>query len=669
MAAYLMLMLWVGQLPTKAGPRPSAQRPAAERARAAPGERSKRADAPDESPEGESDLVPVRSTPPKQLTPRMLAAAMAPPEGSELLGRHVTLREVLVASASRGSQVAAIKAYWKLAQAVADYHFSLDQQRRLEDLAARVAPAGGAETLPLTIEAALSAADAERHEAKLSALQGQYDLAAVMGLPGSDRLPLPADLPHVGPYRTQFEAVFAGRAAPPQARIIDHLLPLQRRLIDQRAAAVRAIDDALEALENLSLRREADWEAVLAGERERMRQQQAFVAAIRQYNDWIADYALAAVPSAGPDLIAGMLIKSKHNVAPRGAAGSGAPQEATDDDVEGPRSEEQESEVGQPELNPATEPEEEESSGPMEDTSWLVRPAEFRLARWQSGRNDDDEPSSDDESAAEESSGLYSGLAGLQPTKQAHRLAEALHVESRPDDGGASVRLGKCLAAVAGGDRRRAIAAYWKARERAALRQAVSERVQQLQALQATALELRDRPEGPAAMLALEAARKRALADQTAAEVTLAESRGELTRLVGGSLDSGWLWPSTPPHAGRYALNLDSHAGSIARSRSVQRSAAAVPELHNSLIERASAVVLADERRHATTMEYRRGARPLQKVLEHIESQDHATSDFLRTLTSYNTSIADYALSVLSPDLPADRLVAALVVVAAPRKP
>ena len=62
-------------------------------------------------------------------------------------------------------------------------------------------------------------------------------------------MPLPADVPHVGPYRTVMDQIYAGRAIPARAVLIDRTLPLRRGAIDARAAAIQATSDALEAAE------------------------------------------------------------------------------------------------------------------------------------------------------------------------------------------------------------------------------------------------------------------------------------------------------------------------------------------------------------------------------------------------------------------------------------
>ena len=81
--------------------------------------------------------------------------------------------------------------------------------------------------------AARADAAAQTQEAQLGLLRAQYELAALMRAAAGTPLPLPADRPHVGPYRTDFKAMFADRTPPEPARLADRILPVQWRQVDQ----------------------------------------------------------------------------------------------------------------------------------------------------------------------------------------------------------------------------------------------------------------------------------------------------------------------------------------------------------------------------------------------------------------------------------------------------
>jgi hypothetical protein len=92
------------------------------------------------------------------------------------------------------------------------------------------------------------------------------------------------------------------------------------------------------------------------------------------------------------------------------------------------------------------------------------------------------------------------------------------------------------------------------------------------------------------------------------------------------------------------------------------RLAATIPALSACIQQRATAVVEADGARSAAVEAYSTGATPLGPVLWAIARQTRESFAFLQTLTDYNRSMADFALTVLPADIPADKLAAALVV-------
>src|SRR5690606_29164958 len=130
-------------------------------------------------------------------------------------GRPITLLDVLNRSGTRPQQLAAVQAYWTLAGAVGDYNFCLQEQQQLKALAALArAPGSGPDKLEAaTLAAELALVSARVHEARVRAIAAQVVLAQRLRLSPGEDLPLPADLPHIGAYRTEFEALFANRVA------------------------------------------------------------------------------------------------------------------------------------------------------------------------------------------------------------------------------------------------------------------------------------------------------------------------------------------------------------------------------------------------------------------------------------------------------------------------
>ncbi len=185
----------------------------------------------------------------------------------------------------RQRQIEAVHAYWRLAEAVGEYHFSHERQQRLARL-----PAGNDEAAELRTAQAVAAAQLQ--EAEVQVTTAQHDLAEILLLAPGTPLPLPADQPLVGPYRTLFAELFAGKQAPQHAAMLDQTLPLRNRAVESHAAALLAAEDALDAAIELQTSGQGRLAGVIAALDAQVRQQRAFLAAVCRYNHDIADYAL-----------------------------------------------------------------------------------------------------------------------------------------------------------------------------------------------------------------------------------------------------------------------------------------------------------------------------------------------------------------------------------------
>ena len=234
--------------------------------------------------------------------PEMVAEALTLPSHSTLQGQPLTLLRALSATPDRGRQLEIAKTYWRLTQAVANYHFALEHADALKKLSSRGDDA--------TMRTARASSVARLREAELEAADVQHELAALLSLPPSAAaLPLPSDRPHVGPYRTKFQELFAGRTAPDSAQLAERVLPIWRQAIDDRAAAVQAAEDALAAAIDDHAARTAEASAVVHCDTELARQQRAFIHAVCDYNRQIAEYGLiVAAPGVNPQVLVSMLI-------------------------------------------------------------------------------------------------------------------------------------------------------------------------------------------------------------------------------------------------------------------------------------------------------------------------------------------------------------------------
>ena len=242
-------------------------------------------------------------TPARATIPQLVADALALPPGSTIIGQPVSLASVVATVPERQRQIEAVHAYWRLAEALGEYHFSHERQQRLARLRA-----GNGEAADLRTAQAIAAA--QIREAQVQVTTAQHDLAEILLLTPGTPLPLPADQPLVGPYRTLFAELFSGKKAPQRARMLDQTLPLRNRAVESHAAALLAAEDALDAAIELQAGGRGPLTGVIAALDAQVQQQRAFLAAVCRYNHDIADYALTVVaPQTTPELLVSTLIK------------------------------------------------------------------------------------------------------------------------------------------------------------------------------------------------------------------------------------------------------------------------------------------------------------------------------------------------------------------------
>ena len=678
------------------------------------------------SAKGESAAAPTSSAagkaPRYRLNPpEMVAEALMLPAGNALTGQPLTLLRVLSSTPDRRRQLELTKTYWRLAQAVANYHFCWNRANQLEKLLPRAEDAAAARL-------ARASAAASLREAELDVADAQHELAGLMPLPPDAPLPLPADRPHVGPYRTHFQELFAIRTPPDQARLVERVLPIWRQVVDERAAAVQAAEDALSAAMDNHAVRTADASAVAACSGELLRQQRAFIRAVCDYNRHIAEYGVAvAGPTTTPQALVAMLIgpvpEAATPLAPGVESGvqpaglnetvtiPGARNEPTlapprdgwkrnEPTLAPPRGSLNLNGKNEPTLAPPREsvmpdglktapstpplptnlrsvpgegtkqppnplPKAEETKQPLvpvNPKSPVSDPIPVTVNKLSV-----DAPAApamrQDKAGQPPAAPLYPALADAEPAVRAKQLTVTLHWDrSLPEGAGKPINLLQCLASSPPGAQRAAIGAYWLVRQRAAQYQVLAQQAEWIEALTPVVLERRSQPAGAAEMLRLHSAQLSAEAAVREAHAALIEAQFDLALQTGGVADSVWPLASTPPHSGRYLLKLEAQPKSIAQSWPMRRLAAMIPALGDSVQQHATAVIESDAARAAATEKYRAGGASLDSVLESVAEQTEQTVAFLETLTDYNRAIADYALAVLPPAAPAEKLASALVV-------
>lgn len=612
------------------------------------------------NPSNES-LVRVEGARQRLRPPELLAEALADAKEGDLNGQAITLSAALNRVPDRQQQLVVTKAYWKLTAARADYHFARDGYDRLFRLTET-------QSDQATVQGAQAASRAAVRDAELNLTRAQFELAEQVSLLSTDSLPLPVDRPHVGEYRTHFEQIFQGRTPAAKARLVHNTLPIRRQAIDAHAAAILAALDAYDAIGEDYSRGAIDLAALLSAADQLSHQRRAFVAAVRDYNFDIADYAFSvAGENANIEKLVSMLIKtdsasaSGSSVYGRGAspplvettvepstggsgrtfrsapAGSGSTGESRPSLSSPPADDAGQPNNGLPSSNPG-------GGDPFVPRRSMRKP----VLDTAPGQSVD--------------AGLYQGLLEVAAPARTQKLAGLLHWDrSLPKNHGQNISLADCLKRQSPTGRSRLIAAYWKSRERAARYQSLADEAESLATLRAVALELRDAQGGTRAMLQLEAARLSVKAAMLDEHVALHAAEFELTRTAGAAVDGVWLLASTPPHAGRYELKYDALPKEVARRWQVQRLASTIPLLHDELQDHAHAIVLADASRAAATADRQPSPETVVRALHAARRQSSESLAFLRTLTTYNLAIADYVIVLLPATTSGDKLASTLV--------
>ena len=618
---------------------------------------------------------PVRSA-------EIVTEAMLLPVGSTVAGQPLTLLAALGSIGDRGQQLRIVRAYWRLTQAIAEYHFCADHAKTL----GQIRSTGRGDALVRLAEAT---ATAQLREAELNVTRLQYELAEFMRLPAGSPLPLPSDRPLVVPYRTSFKELFAGRTPPEQARLAERILPLQRQAIDNRAVAVQAADDALAAVEENLQYGKGDAASVVACSRELLRQQRAFIEAVCDYNRSIADYAFLVVnPATTPQELVAILIGPPQS--PGGSSPTGASPKANE------RPERPTSATEPIPPNPMRQPSRNEPTPAPPREEWERLKSTPPASPGGLRRIGKDEPPLQPPPSGTfgKSAGalekpltpldslppslgstsrttnrptgvatpLYSALVAASPGARAKQLTVTLHWDrTLPDGAGKPINLADCLMRDGSTNRRATIEAFWLVRQRAAQYQVLAGQMELFESLEPVVLEHRNQPSGASDMLRLQTAKRATQAMMDEAHVALVEAQYALALRIGAVADDAWPLASTVPHSGSYLLKLDAQPRSLVESWPVRRLAATMPGLSENVQQRAATVVDADTARVAVAEKYAVGIATIDEALDGVAEQTEQTSAFLESLTAYNRAIAEYATMVLPPGVSAAKLAGALV--------
>lgn len=685
-----------------------------------------------EEPQAER-LAPLDAPARQKLRPpEIVAEALEAPRQGALVGTPMTLREALAGATDRQKQLSIAHAYWKLCAMQAEYHWARNER----DLLGQYTESHT--TLPSTLSARASAR-AHVRDAQLAVTQAQQDLADQIGMRGDASPPLASDRPHVGDYNTHFETLFAGRVPPARLRLIHRTMPVRRRAIDAHGEAIVAALDALEITGEEFRQQGEGMATVMNALEQLRAQRRAFIEDVQHYNQEIAEYAFNVAPAtANGDTLVSMLIKTapraaqpatrngrandprratratfeseaaptparrapaaaRESEAPRfvpPSAGRGseaprfvpAPHEAPAEEPALHEPEMQEPAAEEPsEAEPAAEDSNEpapadEPAPELEPRSRYDRGANYRAAELGEGELADPVERTvryrDSPEEESEEGGIYQGLLSVEGPTRVQKLSNLLHWDRNlPRDAGQPISLTACLKGLSPADRLATIDAFWRVREQAARYQVLAEQLDQLSALPAIAINMRDQSGIAEATVRLQAARKAARAELLDAHRDLLAAEFELTQAARRPLNAEWLLASTAPQGGRYIV-------SAGRPRRVDPRAVHWGEMvrvnHEKLAERADAVVQADVNRSLLTSEARDHARGdagsadepmrLDTVLRAVARQNQETLDFLHDLTEYNKAIARFALVTWPAGTPEEQLVRKLVVARSTRR-
>ncbi len=365
---------------------------------------------------------------------------------------------------------------------------------------------------------------------QLAVAQAQQDLVLAMGTWKDTSPPLAVDRPHVGAYRTEYETVFGNRAPPARVRLIHRTLPVLRQAINAHCDAVIAAVDALEASGEHFETSGQGLDTILAVLDLLKRERRSFMNDVRDYNQDIAEYALnVAQPGANAKTLVSMLILPSEKGSKAKAAGATVP-------VGEPPAREPAAREMPADEPPAQEPQVQEA--PNEEVPLEQQPAEEAPAQGGAPRELNPPPADEplpednplnqaDQQGLDEQTSNYqherpagghaSPLGALLDVvdrpQRVQKLANLLHWDRNlPPETDGAAPLNECLRGTAGSGRLAVLAAYWRARERAARYEALNEHVEQLNLLPAIAVDIRNEPGMVEANVRLQAARQAAKA-------------------------------------------------------------------------------------------------------------------------------------------------------------
>jgi hypothetical protein len=262
-------------------------------------------------PQSEKDVVPAtamltdHSTQTTSLATDFLRGALSTADRTLFACDEVSLYDAVRNLPDASLRGPAVRAYWRLVAAVAQFRFDEQELAWFQQASEPQAVHERA-----IFEAARAAADARRQESLEAVVRAQHTLSESSLAASSSELPWPVDVPFVGAYRTNFEVLFAERTAPANLQRIHQVLPTTFRVIEVRAHAAAAADEAVGQVMEAYSQGQVPLRSWLEAIDNWRAQREGLLAAVLRYNDQIAEYALAVVgPAADPAMVVSTLIE------------------------------------------------------------------------------------------------------------------------------------------------------------------------------------------------------------------------------------------------------------------------------------------------------------------------------------------------------------------------
>jgi hypothetical protein len=281
----------------------------------------------------------------------LLASSLRRDENSSLLAQPISLQQFMARIERQyGNWQYPLKTYWELSQAVSNYHWCVDELKRLDQV---VPSRASTDASMLATARAAAAANAKRAElavivaqrAMISSAEA-YRTAATGTISSESTAWHPTDQPLVGPYVTHFQKLYEARqpirwpsANGPfmpttseqrefsdevrwkRAEHLDRILPMELKVFNDSAAAVQSAMSAVHYSEQAHARGEADMRTVLACHKELHDQRRLFLYEVLKYNLGIAEYVAAVVPNeTATEKLAAMLVRPKQPLRPSSSA-------------------------------------------------------------------------------------------------------------------------------------------------------------------------------------------------------------------------------------------------------------------------------------------------------------------------------------------------------------